>query len=339
MLRQQILNVSYRTIQHICCLYLLGVQFIRRDQVRSHAMEFIYFINLIFIFVVNILFFFSGICLNSLVIVSFWRSVQLRKKLYYFTVMVLSCCDLLAVLTNHPMTALLTMLWFTEKVTEYPGWLLIPHALSDMSISFSILALFVIHFDQYLATHYPIFHRASVTKGKLSILFTFLAIISIIVTGISISNLIISNHFALLIFCIIFIIPMLFINYKLHAVARKHRRNKGRAPEVKKSFSLKNISSCMLTVACLIALSIPSLVYIVLRLISTDKKHTLDSAELAALWAKSTSSVNSTLNCLIYYWKNKTLRTEGLKIIKSMKICRRHQSWSVRIEPADDIEM
>ena len=81
-------------------------------------MEFIYFVNFIFIFVVNILFFFSGIYLNSLVIVSFWRSVQLRKKLCYFTVMVL-----LVVLANHPFTALVAMAWMSEKFNVYPGWL------------------------------------------------------------------------------------------------------------------------------------------------------------------------------------------------------------------------
>ena len=72
-------------------------------------MESYYFINLIFIFAVNVFFFFSGICLNSLVILSFWRSVQLRKKLCYFMIMVLSCCDLLAVLTNNPLMALISM--------------------------------------------------------------------------------------------------------------------------------------------------------------------------------------------------------------------------------------
>ena len=72
-------------------------------------MEFIHFVNLIFIIVLNILFFFPGIFLNSLVIVSFWRSVQLRKKLCYFMIMILSCCDLLVVLTSHPATALRTV--------------------------------------------------------------------------------------------------------------------------------------------------------------------------------------------------------------------------------------
>ena len=95
-------------------------------------MELVYFVNLIFIFVINILFFFSGICLNSLVIVSFWRSAQLRKKLCYFTIMVLSCCDLLVVLTNHPFLAFVTILWLTEKIYKYPAWLLFPYCLLNM---------------------------------------------------------------------------------------------------------------------------------------------------------------------------------------------------------------
>ena len=79
-------------------------------------MESYYFINLIFIFAVNVFFFFSGICLNSLVILSFWRSVQLRKKLCYFMIMVLSCCDLLTVLINNPLMALFSMSWLTGNV-------------------------------------------------------------------------------------------------------------------------------------------------------------------------------------------------------------------------------
>jgi hypothetical protein len=44
---------------------------------------------------------------------------------------------------------------------------------------------------------------------------------------------------------------MLFINYKLFAVARKSRRNTGISAEIKKTFSWKNISCCLLAIACL----------------------------------------------------------------------------------------
>ena len=96
-------------------------------------MESYYFINLIFIFAVNVFFFFSGICLNSLVILSFWRSVQLRKKLCYFMIMVLSCCDLLTLLTNSPFMALLAMSWLTGKLDVNARW---PHISTSSTNTF-----------------------------------------------------------------------------------------------------------------------------------------------------------------------------------------------------------
>ena len=298
-------------------------------------MEFIYFVNLTFIFVLNALFFFSGICLNSLVIVSFWRSAQLRKKLCYFTIMVLSFCDLLAVLTNHSFTALTAILWLTEKFSVYPGWLVMLFLLSCRFVRISVLALLVMNVDRYLATHYPIFHRTSVTKGKVLTLFIAAVTIETTIAAISTNNWVISYEVGVLIFLLFAIFPMLFINYKLFTVARKSRNN-GISPEMKKSFSLKNISSCLLAVACLIVLSIPALVYVVFRRTSKETEFTLDNAELTLLWTRTTASMNSTFNCLIFYWKNKALRTEGMKIIKSMKICRRVQSCSAHTGQAEN---
>ena len=315
----------------ILCRYLLH-SFFTRDQFGSYAMELIYSANLIFVITLNILFFFSGICLNSLVIVSFWRSVQLRKRLCYFTIMVLSCCDLLVVLTTNPFTGLVAMLWLTEKSNVFSGWLMILRVLSFMSIGSSLVALFVMNFDQYLATHYPIFHRTSVTKGNLLTLFTFLVIFEITVTAMSTNDSVISYQVGVIIFCTIFILPMLLINYKLFTIVRKSRRNN----EMKKSFSLKNIPCCLLVIACLMASSIPAFVYVVLRLTSKEKERTLDSAQFVELWGITTASMNSTFNCLIFYWKNKILRSEGIKVIRSMKIRQRVESCSVHTEQPDN---
>ena len=192
---------------------------------RDHTMEFIYLISLMMIFIVNILFFFSRICLNNcLVILSFWRSAQLRKKLCYSMIMVLSCCDFLALFSNHPTTSLTVMLWFTEKIRVYPSWLLFSNGLSNMLFGFSLLALLVMSFDRYLATHYPIFHRTSVTKGKLLTFFAFLIFIELIVVAMSTNS---PYEVGLLTFCIIFIPPMLLINNKLFTVATKSRGNNG----------------------------------------------------------------------------------------------------------------
>ena len=289
-------------------------------------MESYYFINLIFIFAVNVFFFFSGICLNSLVILSFWRSVQIRKNLCYFMIMVLSCCDLLTVLTNNPLMALITMSWLTGKLDGNARWPHISISSTNIFLGFSYFALLVMNFDRYLATSYPIFHRTSVTKGRLLTLLAILNIVEITLTVISVNDFVISYQVHFTIICILFIPAMLFINYKLFLVVRKSRKNKRKSPEIKKTFSLKNISSCLLAAACVVVVSIPASVYIGLRINSPETKYTLDNAKLAGVWAITISLMNCTFNCLIFYWKNKVLRTEGLKVLKSMKICRRVES-------------
>ena len=289
-------------------------------------MESVYFINLIFIFAVNVFFFLSGVCLNSLVILSFWRSVQLRKKLCYFMIMVLSCCDLLAVLTNNPLVAVVAMSWFTGKLDGNAKWAYISLKSSGIFLGFSLLVLLVMNFDRYLATSYPIFHRTSVTKGRLLILLAILIMIEVILNVMSTNDFVISDQ----VYCIIFVIlvtpPMCFLNYKLFLVVRKIRKNKIISPEMKNTFSLKNISSCLLAVACVVVISIPWCVYIGLRINSRKTSNTLDNANLARMWSITIASMNCTFNCLIFYWKNKVLRTEGLKVLKSLKICRRAES-------------
>ena len=289
-------------------------------------MESIYFINLIFIFAVNVFFFFSGICLNTLVILSFWRSAQLRKKLCYFMIMVLSCCDLLTVLTNNPLMALITMSWLTGNLDVNARW---PHnslRLTTVFLGFSLFALLVMNFDRYLATYYPIFHRTSVTKGRLLTLLAILIIVEITLAVMSVNEFVISDGVHAIILCILLIPAMLFINYKLFRIVRKSRRNKRVSPDLKKSFSLKNISSCLLVVACCVVIYIPWSVFIGLRINSPETTNILDNANLTALWARTMSLMNCTFNCLIFYWKNKVLRTEGLKVLKSLKICRRVES-------------
>ena len=285
-------------------------------------MESAHFISLIFIFVLNVFFFFSGVCLNSVVIISFWKSVQLRKKLCYFMIMVLSCCDLLGIVTNTPLVAANAMLLMTKKLDVNAAW---PHLAIKLTTIFyfsSLLALFVMNFDRYLATSYPLFHQTSVTKRKLLTFFAILIIIEVSLTAISLNDSIIPFHLYILVVLIFLTPSMLFVNYKLIVVVRKNRRNKGESPKIKKKCSLKNISSCLLAIACFVTLSIPVFVYAGLTFNSTRTRLPLDSNAIqTGTWAVTITSMNSSLNCLIFFWKNKVLRTEGWKVIKSMKIC------------------
>ncbi len=288
-------------------------------------MELSYFINLVFIFGLNLLFFVLGICLPTVVTLSFWRCMQLRKKLCYFMIMILSCCDLIVVLTNHPYAALTAVLWLTGKLDVYNSWVGFSSWLIIILPSFSLLALLVMNFDRYLATYYPIFHRTSVTKGRLLTLLAILVFVDLTLTVMSVNDFVIPYHVGLLIFFIILFPPMLFINYKLFTISRKCRRNGIHvqvSPKLKKAFSLNNVSCCLLAVACFLVLFIPVIVYIGLRATSKQKDFALNNAQIVGLWAKTIASMNSTLNCLIFYWKSKILRIEGMKIIKGLKVFR-----------------
>ncbi len=267
-------------------------------------MELAYFINLILIFSLNVLFFFLGICLNSLVIISFWRSLQLRKKLCYFMIAILSCCDLLAVLTCHPSTALFAMLRLAGKLDVYPRWVDFSSDLTNVFVGFALLALLVMNFDRYLAISYPIFHRTSVTKRKLLALLATLIVVEIALYLMSVNDLVISNTLFILIFFIIIFPPMILMNYKLFVAARKSRRNNRISPEMEKTFSWKNISSCLLATACFVVLSVSVFVYIGLSTNFKDSS-TLNNGDIAAFWGETIASMNSTFNCLIFYWKTR----------------------------------
>ena len=182
------------------------------------------------------------------------------------------------------------------------------------------------NFDRYLATSYPLFHRTSVTKKRLLTLFAIISTLVLTFIAISVNNFIISFHVCILIVLLILAPPVLFINYKLFVVSTRMRRNKRTAPEMKKTFSLNHVTSCLLVVACFVMLSIPAILFAVLWSNSTANQFTLDNATLAEMWTHTISSMSSTFNCLIFYWKNKVLRNEGWKVVRSIKISRGIQS-------------
>ena len=102
---------------------------------------------------------------NILVIVSIWKSSQLRKKLCHFMIMVLSCFDLLTVVTNYLGILLFLNFWSRE---DYDLLLIVGKYLDLVRIflGFSFHVLLVISIERYIGVFYPILHRTSVTRYK-----------------------------------------------------------------------------------------------------------------------------------------------------------------------------
>mgnify|MGYP002803396122 FL=1 len=279
-------------------------------------------IQSIFLCVVNVLLTFAGTFLNLLVIVSFWRSSAcLRNKLCYFMIMVLSVFDFLVVITNHPLLILRLVFWLKE-MNDLLATVQIYEHFSNVFIGFSVMALLVMSIERYLGAYYPFFHRASLTRRRLLTFLAVLFLIPIIFTIISLNNLVVSYSTVLIIFFVgIVFPPLLFFNYKLFMISRKARRdvtrrcNNPSSPEMSTlHVNLKKISTCLLSVGCLLLTYFPA--FIAFSFTENSKS---ENTWMAKFWSSTVANANSTLNCLIFFWKNDVLRREGIKAVKALR--------------------
>ena len=286
-------------------------------------------VNVVFLCIINIIFMIAGIFLNSVVIISLWRSRQLRKKLCHFMVLVLSCFDLAVVSVTHPLVITSSIYLHAEQIetTREDRRIFLSFILSG----FSMCALFTLNIERFLALTFPFFHLVFVTRRRLV---GFLVFFSILALGLS-QLLYINSTTTMIfkIFNIIFISFMLFLstyaNYKMLVVAKSKRVDKRVAPSTetfneengkKRIINLKNISTCSLAVCCYFLCYCPYIIYLTFTRMTLGRSLFDKDVLLFNLWVSTFISVNSTLNCMIFFWRNSVLRHEGMKIVKALNI-------------------
>ena len=281
--------------------------------------------NVVFLAIINVIFLVAGIFFNSIVIISLWRSRQLRRKLCYFVIFVLSCFDLAVVAITHPFlitSAVYYSLEDVNKTREHTRKLL-----TFTLYGFSMFALLTLNVERFLALTCPFFHQASITKTRLICVQALgmaitVGILPVVYFDIQIiANTIIAGcQIMLLVFS-------MSSNYKLFKIAKSKRDDERVAPIAAMSGSdnrnnrilnLKSISACSLTVGCFFVCSFPQMIYSVLRL-AIDVLPYDREIWLFNLWSSTIFSMNSTFNCLIFFWSNSILRREGLKIINAFR--------------------
>ena len=228
-------------------------------------------------------------------------------------IMVLSCFDFLTVITIHPLLVARLVLWMKEENDLNTKVAFYAH-LASIFPRFSLVALLVLNLERYLAACYPLFHRSSITRRKLFTLLAILLLLPTTLTMISANSATISHRMASIILMVILLPPFIFINYKLLRISNKMRRKSSISPGERR-ISLKNISTCLLAVACLVLLSIISGVYVAYH--SNGKMSSNNDSTVA--WPGTMVAMNSTFNGLIFFWKNKVLRAEGKKVLKTIR--------------------
>ena len=266
----------------------------------------------------------AGIFLNSVVIISLWRTSQLRKKLCYFTIFVLSCFDLSVVVINHPIimaSAIVTTAFGVHDklfvdITEY---------ISTLIVELAVSALQTLTFERFLALTYPFFHERMVTKKRLIYFLALLQFLAIVMATLTFGDYVLSKHMLFSILIPFIFLLSIYLNYKTIMIARSKRRDERVAPAsnheiVKRTrFNLKKMSTCSLAVICCFVCFFPHLVYSLYFETSERRlRRENDQAFMSWTWTTTAGCANSTFNCLILFWRNTVLRREGMKIVKNI---------------------
>ena len=281
--------------------------------------------NALLLCIVNIFFTLAGICLNSVVIISLLSS-QLRRKLCYFTILILACFDIAVVIVFHPLITFETMYsWLFATFTENIKVLYFTH-LFAMSLS----ALSTMTMERYLALVYPFLHERFVTKSTLIAAFALFQLPFGVLNILRLDN---SNDYIelaiLLAFMGVAFLVIFCLNFKLYYMAKALRKriviplgslngqehtNITIKPKISR-VTLQRISTCLLAVGCLFLCYTPTIATIGLRM-ALQEGLSQQTWRIIDLWELTFASLNSSFNCLIFFYKNSALRQHGAKIIR-----------------------
>ena len=275
-------------------------------------------VNTGILLLVNIVFGLLGLFLNSVVIISLLTS-KLGKKLCYFMILILSCFDLALVVVVHPLLVIDALelysieFYYVESLT-----------------SFSLTALFTMTVERYLALVYSFFHHKYITKSKLIVTFQFLLIpfiIPYVVFRRKQAQSYVKWYFIALRTGILLI--MFILNRQIYSVVEKLRRRAnvplGNLAECeqqniakKRKVTLGKVSTCLLAVLCNSLCYFPILILFGVEL-SQEQEGSVVPLRIESSWifhwAQTLLAMNSTLNSLIFFYKNSVLRRRGNEVI------------------------
>ena len=178
-----------------------------------------------------------------------------------------------------------------------------------------MLVLAGMNFERYLSVVHPTFHRNNVTKSSLKkylVFVTFWSLFSLVLPFIQPQAFEIYMNVTIILFLTtaVYIYIMIYFN----ATVRRRQILRDSINQNKRfSHDIKLAKSCFILVACSILTYLP--VPIVMNF--ADKEH-LTGANLVAwrTWSNTLVLLNSSLNSLVFFWRNPLLRNEAKNVLK-----------------------
>ena len=292
------------TFLHHCSIYKAKFAFIASFPPKE------YYINYVILCVVNFLLAFSSTFLNSITVLAYWRSSLLKKKKSYFVIMLLSVSDLAVGLLSNSTFAVLIMcnLLGFRNCSFTAACLIVTYTFPCMSLA----TLFILNIERYMGIVHPIFHRNETKKSTyltaaVILWFIYAMLVSIFFINKPVGRALLSTTIGLILVILVFIYVSIFlVGRGVHSAIRSPADETTNRKETLRKMALAK--SCLIVVCCTLLCSLP------MALSNSVHKRTPDGNAFA-MWGLTLLLTASTLNSVIFFWRNKLLRNEARRIV------------------------
>lgn len=276
-----------------------------------------------FVLVVSIVFFLPTIFLNAVAVTTILKSRVMREKVSNFTIMAKSVIDLAIGLLIYP-------LFLNQLASEIRGSpscvvFIISKKAGVFAYICSATTLSTMNYERYMGIFRPMRHRIEVTKTRLlqyniaicscqTILFSFamnyVDIFPFILMVITFS-LVLSTVFVYTSILLSRCKNQTHLGNQVSTLSRS--TEKSRKQRFKKELDAAKL--CFLVIVCCLACFLPGFISNMGRRLTANPSFSVVARRryFALLFLS-----NSMLNPVIFFWKNKKLKSEGVNLIKSI---------------------
>ena len=283
----------------------------------------VYLVNHIVACVVNVIIQIATVSLNGITVFTFWRSSRLKEKVAFYLIMVQSLLDLgLGIVAGSVVTS-----FIASEIRGRPSclWYYFLGRMILLSTILSTCISSVMCIERYMGVVHPIVHRNKVTKKLLSKCIACISLLCTIMFSVSFYKKLVFLIFsrAVIMVCVL-IAACTHIRIVFAIISSRKNGETGPLNNASSNPSQQNVKrreilkelklskACFLVVLCYIVCYIP--ISFIGGFIVLD--HYYEHA-LFRTWAVTFIMLESSLNSVIFVWKNRVLRHEVKMVLKS----------------------
>ncbi len=188
------------------------------------------------------------------------------------------------------------------------------------------MTLFALNIERYLSILHPFYHRTKVTRSRLLKMVVAFWLFPLTLRSLrfifgKIMKIIISASIVCIVFSTVYIYASIYIAFRKRPRLAEPRETEcrvtltrvveGRMNKKKELQNLKMTKSCAIVVGLVFVCNLPFAV--------TNSLPTSNTLTFVELWSITLSFSASSLNSLVFFWKNAILRKETKKLFQNLR--------------------